>query len=135
MSESPANFSFPHRTPVFTAVIVLLCFAVFGWLAMKIYLPHAYAVDKVEGVKTPAERKALLAEHRAKELAESTTYGWVDQKAGTVRLPIEPAFRHLELPLRIHSAQRTIRSAQRLEVRMLTSRRLLLPPIRSDVPS
>lgn len=91
MSESPSNFSFPHRTPVFTAVIVLLCFAVFGWLVLKIYVPQAYTVDKVEGVKTPAERKALLAEHRAKELAESASYGWVDQKAGVVRLPIDRA--------------------------------------------
>ena len=90
MSES-SNFSFPHRTPVFTAVIVLLCFALFGWLGLKFYAPHASAVDKVEGVKTPAERKALLAEHRAKEKAESTTYGWLDQKAGTVRLPIDRA--------------------------------------------
>jgi hypothetical protein len=92
MSDS-SNFSFPHRTPVFTTVIVLVCFAVFGWLALKIYAPHAYTVDKIEGVKTPADRKALLVEHRAKELAESTTYGWVDQKAGVVRLPIEQAIK------------------------------------------
>ncbi len=90
MSDS-ANFSFPHRTPVFTAVVVLVCFAFFGWLARKIYTPHAYTVDKVEGVKTPGERKTLLTEHRAKELADSTTYGWVDQKAGIVRLPIDRA--------------------------------------------
>ena len=90
MSDS-ANFSFPHRTPVFTAVVVLVCFAFFGWLARKIYTPQAYTVDKVEGVKTPGERKTLLTEHRAKELADSTTYGWVDQKAGIVRLPIDRA--------------------------------------------
>jgi len=90
MSDS-SNFSFPHRTPVFTAVIVLLCFAAFGWLANKIYTPHAYTVDKIEGVKTPADRKVILAEHKTKEQDESTTYGWVDQKAGVVRLPIERA--------------------------------------------
>lgn len=92
MSDS-SNFSFPHRTPVFTTVIVLVCFAVFGWLALKIYAPHAYTVDKIEGVKTPADRKALLAEHRAKEQAEAITYGWVDQKAGVVRLPLEQAIK------------------------------------------
>jgi hypothetical protein len=91
MSDSPANFSFPHRTPVFTAVIVLLAFAAFGWLAMKIYTPHAYAVDPVEGVKTPADRKALLASHRTDEHAAATSYGWVDQKAGIVRVPIDRA--------------------------------------------
>ena len=96
MSDS-ANFSFPHRTPVFTTVVVLVCFAVFGWLATKIYAPHAYTVDKVEGVKTPADRKALLTEHRAKEHTEATSYGWIDQTAGIVRLPIDRA---IELTVR-----------------------------------
>ena len=99
MSES-SNFSFPHRTPVFTTVIVLLCFALFGWLARKVYAPGARTVDRVEGVRTPADRRALLAEHRAKEHDESTTYGWVDRKAGTVRLPVERA---LELTVREHA--------------------------------
>jgi hypothetical protein len=98
--NEPANFSFPHRTPVFTTVIVLACFALFGWLARKVYAPHARTVDRVEGVRTPADRRALLAEHRAKEHAESTTYGWVDQKAGIVRLPLERA---LELTVREHA--------------------------------
>lgn len=100
MSDTSANFSFPHRTPVFTAVVVLACFAVFGWLALKIYTPHAYAVDPVEGVKTPAERKALLVEHKTKEQAESASYGWIDQSAGIVRLPIDRA---IELTVREHA--------------------------------
>jgi hypothetical protein len=99
MSDSASHFSFPHRTPVFTTVLVLLCFALFGWLAKKIYLPHAYAVDKVEGVRTPDERKTLLTDHRAKEANESTTYGWIDQKAGIVRIPIDRA---IELVVREH---------------------------------
>jgi hypothetical protein len=99
MSDS-ANFSFPHRTPVFTTVVVLVCFAVFGWLATKVYAPHAFAVDKVEGVRTPDDRKALLADHRTKEQAEVKSYGWVDQKAGIVRLPIDRA---IELTVREHA--------------------------------
>ncbi len=99
MSDS-SNFSFPHRTPVFTTVIVLLCFAVFGWLARKVYSPHAAAVDPIEGVKTPAERKVLLTEHLAKEHAAATSYAWIDQPAGTVRLPIARA---IELTVRDHA--------------------------------
>lgn len=99
MSDS-SRFSFPHRTPVFTAVIVLLAFAVFGWLAMKLYAPHAYTVDKIPGVRTPADRSALLVEHRAKEQAEAASYGWVDQKAGVVRLPIDRA---IELTAQAHA--------------------------------
>ncbi len=97
MSDSSSNFSFPHRTPVFTTMIVLVCFAVFGWLALKIYAPQARSVDTVKGVKTPEERKKLLLEHRDKEQHDSTTYGWVDLKAGVVRLPIDRA---IELTVR-----------------------------------
>src|SRR6266403_1503480 len=99
MSDS-ANFSFPHRTPVFTTVIVLLCFALFGWLARKVYAPHAYTVDKVEGVRTPAERKTLLTDKLAKEHVDAAGYAWVDQKAGIVRLPVERA---IELTVRDHA--------------------------------
>ncbi len=100
MSDTPANFSFPHRTPVFTALIVIACFASFAWLAKKIYTPHAAAVQQVEGVRTPADRKTLLAEHRTKEHAEAASYAWIDQKAGVVRLPIDRA---IELTVRDHA--------------------------------
>ena len=99
MSDS-TNFSFPHRTPVFTTVIVLLCFAAFGWMAKKYYAPRAYRVDKIEGVRTPDDRKALLTEHRATEHTAATSYAWLDQKAGTVRLPIDRA---IELTVRDHA--------------------------------
>ncbi|HEX2862282.1 MAG TPA: hypothetical protein VHN79_11610 [Lacunisphaera sp.] len=100
MSAPSSNFSFPHRTPVFTALVVIACFASFAWLAKKIYRPHARAVQVVEGVRTPADRKALLSEHRNKEQAAATTYAWVDQPNGVVRLPIERA---IELTVRDHA--------------------------------
>lgn len=103
MSDSSAQYSFPHRTPVFTALIVLALFASFVWLAKKIYTPEAAAVQAVEGVRTPADRKALLSEHRAKELAESASYAWVDQSAGVVRLPIDRA---IELTVRDHAKKK-----------------------------
>ncbi len=91
MSDSPFSYAFPQRTPIFTTVLVLLCFAVFGWLAYKIYVPKAYPVVKVEGVKSPAERKHALAELRQAEQVATTTYGWADRSAGVVRLPIDRA--------------------------------------------
>ena len=97
MSNSSASFSFPARTPLFTTVVVLVCFAALGWLAMKCYVPQAY---KVEGVRTPADRAALLAEHHAKEQAAAKSYSWVEQKTGHVRLPIERA---IELTVREHA--------------------------------
>ena len=94
---SDSNFSFPHRTPVFTAVIVILCFAAFGWLAKRIYVPHAADVQPVEGVLSPAERRARLVELHTKEQEAATTYAWVDQPKGVVRLPIDRA---IELTVR-----------------------------------
>jgi hypothetical protein len=100
MSDSSSNFSFPHRTPVFTTVLVLVCFALFGWLARKVYVSSAAPVDRVEGVRTPADRAALLAEHKASEHTAATTYGWVDQQAGVVRLPLDRA---MELTVQEHA--------------------------------
>lgn len=91
MSETTPPQAFPRRTPVFTTAVVLLCFAFFAWLAYRIYVPHAQPEIKLEGIRTPEERRALLKEHRDKETEESTTYGWVDRDAGSVRLPIERA--------------------------------------------
>lgn len=100
MSDTPANFSFPHRTPVFTALVVIVFFAAFAWLAKRIYVPHAHEVQAVEGVLTPADRKLRLAELRQKEAA-AAGYAWVDQKAGVVRLPIDQA---MELTVRHYAA-------------------------------
>jgi hypothetical protein len=100
MSDTPANFSFPHRTPVFTTVLVLVCFALLGWLARRVCAPHAGVVDRIEGVRTPADRAKILADHREAEHEQATKYGWVDQKAGLVRLPLERA---LELTVREHA--------------------------------
>ena len=91
MSDS-SNFSFPHRTPVFTALIVIVCFASFAWLAKKIYTPHAYTVQTVDGVRTPDDRRKLLDEHRTRESTEAAKpASWIDQKAGIVQLPIDRA--------------------------------------------
>jgi hypothetical protein len=98
--SQPTQFSFPHRTPVFTTVLVLVLFALFGWMARRYYAPKAAHVEAVEGVRSPADRKALLVEHQTKDQVAATTYGWVDQKAGIVRLPIDRA---IELTARDHA--------------------------------
>lgn len=76
----------------FTATLLA---AVGGFSIFVIILVVAYLPNKVEpagdGVKTPAERKAALAELRGKEQTAATTYGWVDKDKGVVRLPLERA--------------------------------------------
>jgi hypothetical protein len=65
-------------------------FAIFALIVLIVYLPKK--PDPLpDGVRTPAQRKAALLELRAKEKAAATTYGWVDQPTGVVRIPIDEA--------------------------------------------
>jgi hypothetical protein len=65
-------------------------FAIFALIVFIAYLPQKPAPIP-EGTRTPEQRKAALAELRAKEKAAATTYGWVDQSAGVVRIPVDEA--------------------------------------------
>lgn len=65
-------------------------FAIFALIVFIAYLPKTPA-PLADGVRTPVQRKAALAELRAKEKAAATTYGWVDQANGVVRIPVADA--------------------------------------------
>lgn len=82
-SSSPKNFWV-------TLAAIIGGFAIFLLILFIAYLPQKPA-PLPEGTKTPAERASILADLRAKEKAAATSYGWVDQAAGTVRLPTERA--------------------------------------------
>jgi hypothetical protein len=85
----------------FTATLLA---AIGGFAIFLVILFVAYLPNKVppagDGVKTPAQRKAALAELRGKEQSAATTYGWVDKDKGIVRLPLERA---IELTIQEHS--------------------------------
>ena len=108
MSDNPQAYAFPQRTPVFTAVVVILAAVACGWLINRYYRPAPAFNNR--GTANPADfdeaarwkyttegRAQMLAELRQKEQAAATTYGWVDQQKGVVRLPIERA---MELTVR-----------------------------------
>jgi hypothetical protein len=73
-----------------SAVAVIGGFLIFVLILVIAYLPNKPA-PLPEGTKTPEERAAILRELRAKETAAATSYGWVDQTKGVVRIPIERA--------------------------------------------
>lgn len=85
----------------FTATLLAVIggFAIFVVILLVAYLPNK-AAPAGDGVKTPAERKAALAELRGKEHTTATTYAWVDKDKGVVRLPIERA---VELTIQEHA--------------------------------
>lgn len=79
-----------------TSNFVATVLAAMGGLAIfLLILLVAYLPQKPEplgdGVLTPEERKAALAELQAKHRQATTTYDWVDQTAGVVRIPVDTA--------------------------------------------
>lgn len=93
--SAPARSSF-----ALTIGVVLACFLAFVAIVGLSYLKtrtSTVAVDlsKIDTADqwkyTEKDRTARLVELRGKELTASTTYGWVDQSAGIVRLPIDRA--------------------------------------------
>jgi hypothetical protein len=79
---------------------VLGCFALFLLIIYIAYLPQREKTDEADLSQVSADdrwqyspegRAAKLQDLRAHEQTELTTYGWIDEKAGVVRLPIDRA--------------------------------------------
>lgn len=81
---------------------IFACFALFLLLVYVSYLPRQSGPYVGDGIRTPAERTAKLAELRANELRQSRAYAWIDQSAGAVQLPIEHA---MELTVQHYNAK------------------------------
>ncbi|HNC24623.1 MAG TPA: hypothetical protein PLU52_10480 [Opitutaceae bacterium] len=86
MSDSPAK-----SAPLITVLTVLAGFALFLVVVYKFYLPHQTGPFTGDGIHTAEQRKENLAKLHEKQAKQATTYGWVDQKAGVVQLPLERA--------------------------------------------
>lgn len=69
----------------------MCCLALFLLLVYIAYLPNQTGHYEGDGIRTPEERKAKLAELRANEAQHAASYAWVDQEAGVVQLPIDRA--------------------------------------------
>jgi hypothetical protein len=65
----------------------LLIVAALVWAMQHYTQPPPLGEDRV------AQRKKALAELRAAEASELTSYGWLDQTKGIVRLPIAEAMK------------------------------------------
>jgi hypothetical protein len=103
--ESPA----PRPVSLLAVIAIFILLSVFGVLAEKVYLPGRPAAPQNETPDnlskdmawraTPETRRAYLAELRKKQSDQAAAYGWVDQKAGVVQLPIARA---MELVVQEH---------------------------------
>lgn len=85
LRSSPSGFSW-----FFSTVVIIAGFLIFGSIVYKQYSstrPEALHL----GSKTPVERAQILSDVRANQLTLTSEYGWIDEKKGIVRLPIERA--------------------------------------------
>ena len=77
------------RTPFSTWLGVVLLFVMFGLIVLAVIGPSSRGTDYEQ--KRAAERMTKLKTLREQDAAALTTYGWVDKKAGVVRIPIDRA--------------------------------------------
>lgn len=81
----------PSRGEFWTSFLgVILCFAIFALLLAIAYWPRP-PEPLPDGVRTPAERAALLAETRGAEVKAAGAYAVIDPAKGVYRLPVERA--------------------------------------------
>lgn len=126
MSDTPAlrssNGTVVPARPVSLFTIVFL-FAIFA--AFLLVMRYFYQPSPAGAFNAPAEnlskdlewrasaeaRRKTLAEQRENEAKQVTSYGWVDQNAGVVRLPIDRA---MELTARDLAAKQQIKQIRDL---------------------
>jgi len=101
MSEAPAPVAAPRPVSLLAAAVIFVLLGLFWFIAVRVYVPgrppapQNAAPDSLPNnlawKATPAARKAALADLRKAQAIQAVSYGWVDQKAGVVQLPIERA--------------------------------------------
>ena len=98
MSDSASTPARP--VSLITTLFILALFVGFYFVVRHFYVPTSTSpqnavaenFSKDLGWKaTNASRRAALKELQENEAKRATSYGWVDQKAGVVQLPIERA--------------------------------------------
>jgi hypothetical protein len=95
--ESPS----PRPVSLLAVVAIFILLSLFGVLAEKVYLPGRASAPQNETPDnlpkdmawraTPESRKAYMVDLKKKQAAQGEAYGWVDQKAGVVQLPVARA--------------------------------------------
>lgn len=106
-AENPAR-----PVSLFTIVFLFVLLAAFLFFVRKVYTPAELTPQQAAAEKMPKEmewrataesRQKTLAETREAQAKQASSYGWVDEKAGVVRLPIERA---MELTVQQHGKKK-----------------------------
>jgi len=110
MSDSSVSPARP--VSLFTIVLLLGLFSAFLLVVRYYYEPAPIAAfnaapenlaKDLEWRATAESRRKALQDLREKEARQASSYGWIDQPAGTVQLPIERA---MELTVQNYRARK-----------------------------
>ena len=96
-----AILGFGAALVVVAAVIHLLIYVLFGYFNSRegVQAPAEYPLSAAQGHREPPEPRLQtnprqdMADLRANEEDQLTSYGWVDKNAGVVRIPIDAAMK------------------------------------------
>ena len=101
MSDQPAPAAAPRPVSLVTVAAIFALLALFWFITVRAYVPGRPPAPQNETPDnlpkdlawkaTPVSRKAYLVDLRKAQATQAVSYGWVDQKAGIVQLPIERA--------------------------------------------
>jgi hypothetical protein len=101
MKTDPSEPPAPRPVSFMAVVAVFVLLSAFGILAERVYFPGVGAAPQNETPDnlskdmawkaTPASRRAYMLDLKKKQAEQGSAYGWVDQKAGIVQLPIARA--------------------------------------------
>ena len=97
MSETSSN-----RASLVSIVFIFVLFGLFLAVVYYVYVPRKTGAFDGDGIHTVEQRKKNLTDLHKKEADQAKAYGWVDQKAGVVQLPLERA---MELTVQKYSAK------------------------------
>jgi hypothetical protein len=109
MKTDPSEQPAPRPVSFAAIIAVFVLLSAFGLIADRVYFRGIGAAPQNEvpdnlskdlaWKATPASRRAAMLDLRQKQTAQAASYGWVDQKAGIVQLPIARA---MELIVKEH---------------------------------
>jgi hypothetical protein len=94
----PASHNAPKKSGAWFVVLALVLLGLF-FLVSLVFRGGADATTGPEDAARDEFRTKTLAEVQAEEAKKLTEYGWVDQAAGTVRIPINEAMKLVIAPL------------------------------------
>jgi hypothetical protein len=92
-----------QRAPLVSILFIFVLFALFYFTVRHFYKPEGTGTFVGDGIHTSAQRAENLEKLHAKEMKQASEYGWLDQKAGVVQLPLNRA---MELTVQKYSAKR-----------------------------